>query len=424
MGRDPTLASTKYDRDEKFVLECQADSGFFSLLVMGHYTEPIPFDSDPGYLQYALQALPNVGRVQITTPQLSSTQHASVCSESGIIQTEIMFLDLHGDRPPILVTRNTANTRKWPNGAEKLSLSSSFDGLPVLRMATMHWLHCAPCLHCFGRIYFGIGDSISSKVNVTSQNATGEIMNALLEMEGLSGAGWTNLAVEVYINDQQFLLNTSNVDNRICRPNNSTTTVIKFLSDYGNIDFLSIIDGSAYSHTRPFSPANISFVTNAGNGTLFECSNQGSCDYGTGVCQCVQDLTLGVYNYQAVSSDGNGNIGVRGDCGYIAVPPKKCIFAETECSGHGVCNNITFTCSCYDGYYGVLCAFKQCPKGPAHFDEPVFNDSAHQPAECSNNGVCNRLSGLCICRTGFTGPSCSIKDCPRSASGIEFVVHL
>ena len=37
----------------------------------------------------------------------------------------------------------------------------------------------------------------------------------------------------------------------------------------------------------------------------------------------------------------------------------------------------------------------------------------HQPAECSNMGSCDRSSGKCTCRWGFTGLACEVFDCPR-----------
>ena len=33
-------------------------------------------------------------------------------------------------------------------------------------------------------------------------------------------------------------------------------------------------------------------------------------------------------------------------------------------------------------------------------------DIAHGNSECSNNGICNRLTGVCKCNTGFDGPAC------------------
>ncbi len=61
--------------------------------------------------------------------------------------------------------------------------------------------------------------------------------------------------------------------------------------------------------------------------------------------------------------------------------------------------------------------------GPAYFDEPTTATRSHQPVECSGNGLCNRRSGVCACRPGFTGTACQIKDCERSISHVACSGH-
>ena len=47
-----------------------------------------------------------------------------------------------------------------------------------------------------------------------------------------------------------------------------------------------------------------------------------------------------------------------------------------------------------------------CPNGVAWADKPYATDSAHRIVECSNAGVCDRMSGTCQCYDGFTGNAC------------------
>ena len=48
LGRDPTqVTSTVQDRNEEYVIQCEADAGYFSIFIRGAYTEPIPHDADP-----------------------------------------------------------------------------------------------------------------------------------------------------------------------------------------------------------------------------------------------------------------------------------------------------------------------------------------------------------------------------------------
>jgi hypothetical protein len=61
-GRDPTVPSDVSRSllkrpQEVFVLQCQADSGYFAIQALGRYTEPIPYDADPGYLKRTLEGL-------------------------------------------------------------------------------------------------------------------------------------------------------------------------------------------------------------------------------------------------------------------------------------------------------------------------------------------------------------------------------
>jgi hypothetical protein len=308
VGRDPVLLSSKTDRNEVFVIECQADSGFFALLVMGYYTEPIPFDSDPAYLQYALESLPNVGKVTITM-ETDTNGFPSACDKNGPLSTEIVFESHSGDRPPIFLTRNTSDTRMWPTGSNPLSLSGVISKTPLLRMATVHEIFCKACTTCIGKVYFTYGNSVSKSVNIVSHNATGNIFSAVFSLEDLLKAQWTSLSLEVVINGVIYSRSTTSALNSICSSGHDTTIVIKLLSDYGNLPFLGLLDGSMVSTSDKRSSLNITLNTNAATGTAYECSNQGTCDTESGICKCAQDIEYGQYLFRAISSDGKGNPG-------------------------------------------------------------------------------------------------------------------
>ncbi len=53
-------------------------------------------------------------------------------------------------------------------------------------------------------------------------------------------------------------------------------------------------------------------------------------------------------------------------------------------------------CTCYDGFMGADCSLRICPFGAAWSDEAIATDVAHQSAECSNRGICDRSKGLMI----------------------------
>jgi hypothetical protein len=106
---------------------------------------------------------------------------------------------------------------------------------------------------------------------------------------------------------------------------------------------------------------------------------------------------------------------VNGDCAM-----------QNFCNGHGTCVNSTSTCACYEGwgatsdiafYKAPDCSQRVCPSDRAWSDVPTSTTSAHAVKECSNRGVCNRVTGVCDCFAGFTGSACQRNKCPNDCSG-------
>ncbi len=396
-GIDP-LATEENDIEE-YVLQCQASSGYFSLFILGTYTEPIPYDADPGYLKYALERVPGVtsGSVIVSMPK-NNNGVPTVCTSSSTVSTSIMFTDRNGPRPPIKVYEPTANTRMWPDGGSSLLLSGS---TPVLRMKTTYMLECPVCDPCSGSLSFVYGDSITASYDVTATSLSATIAAGIKGLADLASAEWSNLDVSVTITSS------------LCGASAATSYVV-LTSDYGNIPGLEII----YSVTSGSTAQTLIWSSTNGAGTLYECSNQGFCNRQNGVCSCVQDYYDNTLFYRASNSDGTGGKGIRPDCGYIDTYPSTCyVEGKSICNGNGYCSNSTSLCTCHDGYYGLTCAVKECPKGYAWFDEATSSVDAHSFVECSNMGTCDRATGTCKCRDGFTGSACDVHDCPRDSDG-------
>ena len=99
------------------------------------------------------------------------------------------------------------------------------------------------------------------------------------------------------------------------------------------------------------------------------------------------------------------------------------------CHGKGVCDYCSATCRCFEGYgkfddlitvgrdIAANCSQRVCPRGRAIMDVAKSATIAHQDAECSNAGICDRTTGQCQCFPPWTGAACNRMSCPNNCSG-------
>eukprot|EP00943_MAST-04B_sp_MAST-4B-sp1_P004805 g4805.t1 len=107
----------------------------------------------------------------------------------------------------------------------------------------------------------------------------------------------------------------------------------------------------------------------------------------------------------------------------VATVVAKC---PNECSGKGTCGENDL-CNCYAGYTGLDCSGRKCLSGKAWGDSPFGDGYAHDYAECSGQGECDRKTGECKCNDGFTGDGCRYAACPNDCNGhgtCEFITEL
>ncbi len=349
-GPDPSIDTASQYTVERFLLQCQATSGYFSMLVLGRHTAPIPFDADPAYLRAVLEANPAAGDVSVTMPVVDSDRLPSVCGESEVVTTEIRFTSHLGDRAPVRVSRNSSDSRQWRDGAQQLALATAAS--PVLRMETLHVLQCPVCVSCLGSVHFTYLDSVSVGVDINASGAADSIVAAVLGLHDLVAAGWSDLEVLVAI---------SAGGDTICNSVTSTTVEISLFSAYGNLPSLGVLDGSYFSPSDS-TALDLTLSSNKGSGTIYECSNQGVCNHDTGVCECFLSVAYGEVQFRALSSNGQFELGNRGDCGFIENAVPSCFVAGKDvCNGHGSCSNVTHTCECTSGWHGITCGLRSCP---------------------------------------------------------------
>jgi len=83
----------------------------------------------------------------------------------------------------------------------------------------------------------------------------------------------------------------------------------------------------------------------------------------------------------------------------------------------------TDKCTCYNrpngdvAWTGHDCSLRTCPKGKAWAGDPIAANDAHPPLECSNKGVCDRVTGECECFENYDGMACERTVCPNDCSG-------
>ena len=223
----------------------------------------------------------------------------------------------------------------------------------------------------------------------------------------------------------------------------------------GANDITQVKDPTCALRTCPAGRAWVGLAKSASEGFgLAECSNMGTCDRGSGKCQCF-------FEFEGPACD-------------ILGCPKKC-------SGHGEClsmkqigqmksvhpyrqavkyggseltttwdENRIYGCLCESSwpvglghgefqvaeYFGSDCSKRRCPSGDdpltTNVNETDCHGKSHNGAgttagmlgdsgngchvECSNRGTCNYALGYCQCFPGFTGIACEIQDAMSAGS--------
>ena len=75
------------------------------------------------------------------------------------------------------------------------------------------------------------------------------------------------------------------------------------------------------------------------------------------------------------------------------------------------------------GFAAADCSQRTCPQGPAWSDAATADDVAHNLAECSNRGTCDRATGVCACYKDFASSDGRWSPYRPGQSGRELNLH-
>ena len=94
-------------------------------------------------------------------------------------------------------------------------------------------------------------------------------------------------------------------------------------------------------------------------------------------------------------------------------------FGPGGCSNQGICDVSTGTCTCDQGFHGVVCQGKKhssAKKIYIRLNIKLISTDMQCPGDgyCSNQGICDVSTGTCTCDSGFQGDMCQGTGCLRA----------
>jgi tenascin len=88
-------------------------------------------------------------------------------------------------------------------------------------------------------------------------------------------------------------------------------------------------------------------------------------------------------------------------------PTRLCV---NDCSGKGTC--VVGRCTCFNGYHGDFCQYKNCHNSLVYIDIDTINEQSS--VHCSQHGKC--INGTCVCDADYIGVDCSERWCKNNCS--------
>lgn len=184
-------------------------------------------------------------------------------------------------------------------------------------------------------------------------------------------------------------------------PQSSGSPLVVTCPIAGGVIDLGTISGSSYVGTLICPPSNVVCTGNPCDRNT--CSNHGSCNPGDGTCNC----NLGYYGT------------TRFDCSQRYCPlGLSAAGNRTQCAGNALCDSNSGICLDESGQPGCNLGWTNGPNGqcsargcPSRVSPGCGNSTS---CPCSGYGVCDGVTGTCTCVPGRIGNDCFQTDCPGS----------
>ena len=145
------------------------------------------------------------------------------------------------------------------------------------------------------------------------------------------------------------------------------------------------------------------------------CGSHGTCNPTDGSCTCADGYTGALCQVAPDNGSGDGDEGGDDDPD-TPTPPVVDLCANMNCGSHGTCNAGTGECDCTDGYTGALC--QVAPDNGSGDGDEGGDDEPDTPTppvvdlcvnmNCGSHGTCNASTGECDCIGGYSGALCQV----------------
>lgn len=131
-----------------------------------------------------------------------------------------------------------------------------------------------------------------------------------------------------------------------------------------------------------------------------ECSGRGICERATGTCSCIAGYTGDACQRTVCPNDCSGHGVCQSEAYFVADAVAGTAIASNTYTAFDADSN--YGCKCDDGFRASDCSARECPSG----DDPLKGDGGANGLDCSGRGVCDYTTGLCGCFKGFFGERC------------------